>query len=250
MPPLRAGRPLKRWRYAGVYTPELMLCVGDASVAGLPQRWWAVALPDGRLVERTTQRRGGVQLSRERVEVRAADVLIELELGHAPPVEVVSPHGRSFIWTAKRAPVYVRGQVRVGTEHFAIDGEHGFIDESAGYHARHTSWRWSAGVGRSREGRTVAWNLVEGVHDADVASERTVWVDGVSSEVAAQAFAADLSAVGGLSFRPWASRDHSANRGLLRSRYRQPFGEFRGKLPGGVELDAGFGVMEEHEVWW
>jgi hypothetical protein len=96
----------------------------------------------------------------------------------------------------------------------------------------------------------VAWNLVDGMHDADVASERTVWVDGVPREVAAQAFASDLFAVGGLSFRPWASRDHSANRGLLRSRYRQPFGEFTGELPGGAELAAGFGVMEEHEVWW
>ena len=51
MPPLRAGRPLKRWRYVGVYRPDLMLCVGDARVAGLPQRWWAVALPDGTLHE-------------------------------------------------------------------------------------------------------------------------------------------------------------------------------------------------------
>ena len=49
---------------------------------------------------------------------------------------------------------------------------------------------------------------------------------------------------------PWASRDHSANRLLVRSRYRQPFGEFKGRLPGGVELAEGFGVMEEHEVWW
>jgi hypothetical protein len=144
----------------------------------------------------------------------------------------------------------VRGQVRVGGEHFAIDGEHGFIDESAGYHARHTNWRWSAGVGRSAEGRRVAWNLVEGVHDADVASERTVWVDGRAEEVGPQHFAADLSAVGGLSFRPWASREHSANRLFLRSRYRQPFGEFKGRLPGGMELAVGFGVMEEHEVWW
>ena len=40
-------RPLKRWRYVGVYTPELMLCVGDARIGGIPQRWWAVALPDG-----------------------------------------------------------------------------------------------------------------------------------------------------------------------------------------------------------
>ena len=28
MPLLRRGRPLKRWRYVGVYGPELMLCAG------------------------------------------------------------------------------------------------------------------------------------------------------------------------------------------------------------------------------
>src|SRR3712207_7172060 len=48
----------------------------------------------------------------------------------------------------------------------------------SGYHARHTSWRWSAGIGRAKDGRRVAWNLVDGVHDAPEASERTVWLDG------------------------------------------------------------------------
>ncbi len=252
MAPLRAGRPLKRWRYVGVYTAELMLCAGEARVAGLPQRWWAVALPDGRLFERTTQGRGGVLVERERVRVDAGPVQIELALsdGEVTPVEVASPHGRSYIWTAKRAPLHVRGQVLAGGERFEVDGEHGFMDESAGYHARHTSWFWSAGVGRSAEGRSLAWNLVEGVHDGPVSSERTVWVDGVAHEVPPLGFAQDLSSVGDLSFRPWASRDHSANRLLVRSRYRQPFGEFKGRLPGGVELTEGFGVMEEHEVWW
>src|SRR5918999_3742205 len=51
MAPLRRGRPLKRWRYVAVYGPELTLCLGDARIAGVPQRWWAVALPDGRLFE-------------------------------------------------------------------------------------------------------------------------------------------------------------------------------------------------------
>ena len=60
MPPLRAGRPLKRWRYLGVYRPDVMLCVGDARVAGVPQRWWAVALPDGTLIEGSR----GVELER------------------------------------------------------------------------------------------------------------------------------------------------------------------------------------------
>ena len=47
----RGGRPLKRWRYVAVYRPDVMLCVGDARVAGIRQRWWAVALPDGSLLE-------------------------------------------------------------------------------------------------------------------------------------------------------------------------------------------------------
>lgn len=39
MPRVRGGRPLKRWRYVGVYSPDVMLCAGEARVGGLPQRW-------------------------------------------------------------------------------------------------------------------------------------------------------------------------------------------------------------------
>jgi hypothetical protein len=256
MPRLRSGRPLKRWRYLGVYTSELMLCVGNARVSGVPQRWWAIALPDGTLLERTTTRRGGVELTLDRasVDARAAkngeEVSIELTLGERAPVEVVSPHGRSYIWTAKRAPVVLRGRVRVDRRTWELDGEHGFIDDSGGYHARHTAWRWSAGVGRTDDGRRVAWNLVDGMHDAPSASERTIWVEGEPREVEAQVFAPDLSRVGGLAFRQWSVREHSMSLGLMRSRYSQPFGTFGGELPGGLALAEGFGVMEEHDVKW
>jgi Protein of unknown function (DUF2804) len=257
MPIVRDRRPLKRWRYVGVYTAELMLCAGEARVAGLPQRWWAVALADGRLVERTTISRGGVEVARGRVRVAArgrdgTDVSIELELREPEPVEIVSPHGGSYIWTAKRAPVHVRGEVRVGRagRPFAVDGDHGFIDDSAGYHARHTAWRWSAGVGRAADGRGLAWNLVEGVHDAARASERTVWIDGEPHEVGPQPFAADLSRVGDLRFEGWSAREHSMSLGLMRNRYVQPFGTFSGELPGGPALAQGFGVMEDHDVLW
>jgi hypothetical protein len=254
MPRFRSGRPLKRWRYLGVYTSELMLCVGNARVGGVPQRWWAIALPDGTLLERTTTGRGGINLALDRasVDARAAGngeaVSIELALGARPPVEVVSPHGRSYIWTAKRAPVAVRGRVRMDQRTWELDGEHGFIDDSGGYHARHTAWRWSAGVGRADDGRRVAWNLVDGVHDAPRGSERTVWVDGQPREVEPQAFAPDLSRVGGLTFRRWSVREHSMSLGLVRSRYSQPFGSFGGELPGGLVLAEGYGVLEDHEV--
>ena len=227
MAPLRAGRPLKRWRYLGVYRADVMLCVGDARVAGVPQRWWAVALPDGTLVEGSR----GVELSAGRALVR--DVL-DLELEAPDGVEVVSPHGRSYIWTSKHAPVRVRGRVSARGQTFELDGDDGFFDASAGYHARHTAWRWSAGVGRADDGRRVAWNLV----------------DGEPHEVPPQEFAQDLGSVGGLRFREWSARESSMNLLLMRNSYRQPFGEFSGELPCGLRLAEGYGVMEEHDVRW
>jgi hypothetical protein len=243
MPPLRRGRPLKRWHYVGVYRPDVMLCVGDARVAGIRQRWWAVALPDGSLFEGSR----GVLVDTRRVRVRG---VLDLELSRPDGVEVVSPHGRSYVWTLKLAPVHVRGTVTVGGQTFELDGDDGFVDESAGYHARHTAWRWSAGIGRAADGRAVAWNLVDGLHDTLENSERTVWIDGSAEEVPPQEFADDLSRVGDLQFRQWSVRESNRNLLVLRNRYRQPFGEFSGRLPGGLALAEGYGVMEEHDVLW
>lgn len=233
MPLFRDRRPLKRWRYLAVYSPELMLCLGHAHVAGMSQRWWAVALPDGSLYE-------GARMGGE----------IEVVFDEGPGVEVVSPHGRSYIWTRKQAGIAVRGQVRVAGRMLSVDGPFGFVDESAGYHARRTSWRWSAGIGRARDGRAAAWNLVDGVHDSPVDSERTVWINGSPEEVEPVEFAADLSRVGELRFTEWSAREDHTNRLLVRSDYRQPFGSFIGVLPGGVELERGYGVMEWHDVRW
>ncbi len=236
--------PLKRWRYVGVYRADVMLCVGDARVAGIPQRWWAVALPDGSLVRGPAGRRARCGPR------RASAACSTWSCRGRPGVEVVSPHGRSYIWTAKLAPVHVRGTVSAGGHTFELDGDDGFVDESAGYHARHTAWRWSAGIGRADDGRAVAWNLVDGVHDSAEDSERTLWIDGEPREVPPQEFADDLSGVGELDFREWSAREARVNLGLMRNRYRQPFGEFSGTLPGGFALAEGYGVMEEHDVLW
>ena len=233
MPLVRDRRPLKRWRYVGVFAPELLACVGHARVAGISQRWWAVALPDGSLYEGARPRGA-----------------IELRLKDGDGVEVVSRHGGSYIWTRKQAGVPVHARVRVGGRSFTADGPFGFVDESAGYHARHTRWRWSAGIGRARDGRAVAWNLVDGVHDAPRDSERTVWIDGSPREVEPVEFAPDLSGVGELRFRQWSAREERTIRLFVRSEYRQPFGSFTGVLPGGVELESGQGVMEWHDVRW
>jgi Protein of unknown function (DUF2804) len=220
MPLVRGGRPLKRWRYVGAYGPELMLCAARGRIGVVPFSWWAVW--DG---ERLHERR------------------FELEVRGGAAIEVVSPHGRQYAWTRKS----------VARVHGTFDGSPfdlaGIVDESAGYHARHTSWRWSAGVGTLASGEPVAWNLVDGVHDAPQSSERTVWVAGEPREVSPVAFD-DLHGVGGLRFEAVAARAKHENYLLVRSAYEQPFGRFAGEVPGAGPLREGWGVMERHDVVW
>jgi hypothetical protein len=256
LPAWRGGRPLKRWRYVGVYTPELMLCVGDAKIGPVPQRWWAIALPSGELRERTTFGSGGIEFDGSSVRVAAKGAQIDLRLEESAGMEIVSPVNErgAYIWTRKQACVPVSGSVEIdGTRH-AIDGRVGFIDDSAGYHMRHTTWKWSAGVGMAADGRRVGWNLVTGIHDDPAMSERTLWVDGEPQHVGPVLFATDLLAIAGdgadLRFSEWSRREHSTNALIMSSSYSQPFGAFSGTLPGGIELAEGYGVIEDHDVRW
>jgi Domain of unknown function (DUF2804), C-terminal len=249
MPIWRDRRPLKRWRYVGAYGPELMICAGDARIGPLRQRFWAVATPDGRIRERTALiGSGGMQLSGPRLAIDAPGVRARLTVTEGPGVETLSAHGQSYIWTSKQAGVEVNGLVELDGRPYQVECR-GVVDDSAGYHARHTVWKWSAGVGRTRDGRRVAWNLVDGVHDDPRASERTLWLDGEPRELDPVVFADDLSSVGGLAFSAWSVREDHTNALVLRSRYRQPFGTFTGSLDG-IELAEGYGVMESHDVLW
>ena len=198
-----------------------------------------------------------MRLDAHSLRIESGDVRAEVELerdARSPAVESVSRNGRrGYVWTRKQAGVPARGFVEIGGQRAAVDCE-AVVDETAGYHERHTAWCWSAGVGRAESGERVGWNLVSGVNDDPTESERTLWVDGEPSEVGPARFADDLSAVsfpgGRLSFSEWGSRTHRTNLLVMRSSYRQPFGEFRGELPGGLRLEAGYGVMEWHDVRW
>ena len=257
MPLMRWGRPLKRWRYLGFFSPEAMVCAGDVHVGPLRQQFWAVAEPGRELRECTAFRAAGVVFDGPRVAVESSGVRFELTADENGGVESVHPSGRyGYVWTRKQGSVPMRGTLSVGGRTVSLDGR-GSIDDTAGYHSRHTSWRWSTGVGRSAAGRSVAWNLVEGVNDAPKDSERTVWVDGEAFEPGPVSFAEDLSSVsltegGRLDFSEWpgAVRSDRTNVLVIRSNYRQPFGTFSGELPGGIRLAEGFGVMEEHSAAW
>jgi hypothetical protein len=258
MPLLQGGRPLKAWRYAGLYGEDLMLCAGRVRIGGVPQAFWAVWDREaGVLHERTTFLPRRVALGagdRFTVRVRARTIAIDLRLTpFGDAVDVVTPDGGSWIWTRKTL-VAASGSVRAGGRTRTVDGV-ALVDDSAGYHARATDWEWSAGVGTLADGRPAAWNLVTGVHDGSAASERTVWVDGRAHEVGPVGFGAGLDAVtfaegGALAFTAESVRERHDHVGPLRSDYVQPFGTFTGALPGAGTLAAGFGVMERHRARW
>lgn len=251
MPLLHRRRQLKRWRYVGVYGPEFMLCAGRARVGLVPQGFWAVVEP-GRPVRDVTSLRGsGVRFDGSRVLLDRGGVKADLLVDEGGGVESVNPHGDGYVWTRKQAGVPVRGRVVIDGRRIDVDAL-GVVDDTAGYHARRTSWRWCAGVGRAVGGERVGWNLVAGVNDGPVGSERSVWVDGEPVEVPPVSFSDDLSRVDDLVFDEWpgSARVDDTNVGVFASRYRQPFGSFSGTLPNGLELAEGHGVMESHDVKW
>jgi hypothetical protein len=248
MPMFRGGRPLKRWRWVGAFADDVMVCAAVAKVGPVPLSWWAIWDRGQRtLAERTSRGRPAVTFSPGRVLVEDGPARIDLAIEETDGVETVSPHGSQYIWTRKQGGIAVRGTVEIGDRRHAIDAR-GIVDDSAGYHARRTSWHWSAGVGESSSGAAVAWNLVTGLHDDPAESERTVWVDGTPHHVEPLRFDG-IQRVGDLRFTAEATRTHAENRLVFASSYEQPFGTFEGDLPVAGRV-TGMGVMERHDVTW
>jgi hypothetical protein len=257
----RRTRPLKRWRYIGVFNEQFMVCAASVHVGPAHQTFWAIfERASGLVVERTRliPRPRALDLTPGRVRIRDDAVLLDLELeedGGNEAIEAVCPHGRSYVWTRKQAGVRAHGTLVLGARPpVAIDAL-AVIDDTAGYHARVTEWWWAAGVGSGPDGTPLAFNLVQGVNDPPSGSERAVWVAGVPREVPPVRFSTDLHSICSdddslLRFAPAAERARRENLLLVRSDYRAPFGSFGGTLPGGIPLEQAFGVVEHHRARW
>jgi hypothetical protein len=250
MPSRQGLRPLKAWRYVGVFSSELMLCLAQVRVGPGRQSFWAVWNRRTRRLDQCSGHGGGgLRLDTGRAELRRPDVKIQIELAEEPGIEVVCPSGTSYAWTRKQGGIPAHAVVEIGGVRTEVPAR-AVIDDTAAYYARHTRWRWCAGVGISAEGNRLAWNLVSGVNDPAAASERTVWVDGRPHEAPPCSFSDDLLRIDELRFGPEATVRRRQNLGLVRSSYRQPFGTFSGRLGNGVALSEGYGVTEEHDAWW
>jgi Domain of unknown function (DUF2804), C-terminal len=249
------GQLRKRWRYVAAFDERVMLCAARAEVGPLSQSFWVLWDREGRRQWAHTAVRPGsreVLLEGPLLEIDAAGLRATLRLGEVEPIEVTCPSGASSSWTRKRAGMRVAGTIEVPGSRWELDAR-GIDDESAGHHARHTRWHWSAGIGSSVEGRPLAWNLVAGINDPPRGSERAIWVDGRPEEPPPCHFdgigSIDVGAAGAMSFVPESDHARDDNYLLLRSRYRHRFGSFTGSLAG-HELASGLGVMEKHDARW
>jgi hypothetical protein len=274
LPIFHGTRPLKRWRYVGIFGEELMACAAIIQVGPARQSFWALyrseedesrertrmlprasalSLHEGSVPEHEDD--AGSAARPGRLRIRDGGVALDLLLDEEAGFRAHCPHGRGEVWTRKQAGIAAHGTL-------ALDGgapmqvmAQAVIDDTAGYHARHTEWWWSAGVGQGPDGAALAWNLVSGVNDPLSGSERAVWIDGEPHEVAPVRFSEDLRRIAAedgseLNFDAEAERSHSANLLIVRSDYRAPFGRFSGTLPGGVSLAHGLGVVEHHRALW
>ena len=200
MPSHHRTRPLKAWRYIGVFSPELMLCLGQVRVGRARQAFWAVWDREReRLYERTVIGRGRLTLAPRLARLGEDELHLGLRLDETAGIETICPADHSYAWTRKQGGIRATGTLAIDGVRASIDGR-AVVDDTAAYYPRHTSWCWAAGVGRATDGRELAWNLVNGVNDPPSGSERTVWVDGQAHEVEPCRFAEDLTSVGALHF--------------------------------------------------
>ncbi len=134
MPPLLAGRPLKRWRYVGIFSDDLMLCAADVRVGPLRQRFYAVAEPAGRVLGGTRLR--GIRIERSHLHVSSGGVRIDIGLDEDGGVETLHRHGRGYVWTRKQAGIAAHGIVELPGRPPRLLDARAVIDDTAGYHPR------------------------------------------------------------------------------------------------------------------
>jgi hypothetical protein len=258
MPLFRGTRPLKRWRYVGVFGEQFMVCAASIHVGPARQTFWAVfERAGGAMVERTRliPRRGALDLTPGRLRLHDDAVLLDLTFEEDAGIEAVCPDGGSYVWTRKQAGIRAHGTLVLGARPpLAIDAL-AVIDDTAGYHARATEWHWAAGIGSAPDGTPLAFNLVQGINDPPTGSERAVWVDGIPREAPPVSFSADLRSISStgsseLRFVPEVERRRKDNMLLVRSDYRAPFGSFSGILPGDIPVAHALGVVEHHRARW
>lgn len=205
-------------------------------------------------------RRGSGIHVEARMGAFALDARID-EDGAPPAVAAIARLEGGALWdaTEKRALARASGNVTCGGRRISLDGATAGYDYTHGLMPRHTKWRWAFALGEA-EGAPFAFNVVQGfVGQAECAAFTK---DGVHA-LAEPRFVFDaaeplrpwrLEGEGiDLSFEPGAMHAQYTNLAVVRSRFVQPVGTFRGTVRvGGRDLRLADvpGVVEDQDVLW
>lgn len=206
-----------------------------------------------------TRSEGGLAL-RGKVGDIEVDAFVD-ESGGPPPISAIARVGEGlFDATEKRALLRVRGRARCGGRDVVLDDGVAGYDYTHGLLPRHTKWRWAFGLGRAASGERLGFNMVQGFVGQP---ECAAFLDDAVLPLEEPRFLFDaehperpwrLEGEGiDLAFEPAAIHAQKTNLVLVRSRFVQPVGTFRGslRLEGkDLRVEGLPGVVEDQDVYW
>jgi len=160
--------------------------------------------------------------------------------------------------TEKGVLMPLSGSMTVGDRTFDLGGGLLGYDHTTGLLARRTSWRWAFAMGKDTSGEPFALNLVAGFIGE---LECTAWTGGqphalsepsvrVGNAQTAWTIQADDIA---LEADERARHEENTNLGIIRSRFIQATGTFRGKVTADgrdIALAGVPGMIEDQDVLW
>jgi hypothetical protein len=252
---LWASTLLKRWHYVTFWSPQVVLCANQVSIGPVAQEYWGVLdRTSHQFIQRTNYLTRRVTVAPTRLRINESDVTVDLPIRPDDEFEVYRPEGQAYTWSRKQFVARATAEVRLGARILRPEGAV-FVDIQAGYHPHSTRWRWSAGAGLDQHGRRVAWNAIVGLADSPTSSERTLWIEGVGTEIEPVRFTPDGLTVtfadgAELTFRQEAILRKRVGLLLIKSRYDHGFGVWEGTLPGGLKVHDGVGVRERQDAIW
>jgi len=212
-------------------------------------------------------------LHRLRVEIKGksnkppinAEIYMLEDIEKLQPLVQVSPVAPNRPLYTHKAAAPVEGKVIVGDKEIKLNPatDVGLVDVQKTFYPYHTFWNWATFGGHDENGRLIAMNACQNFITCDEDyNENCTWVDGKITLLGAAQFEFDkgdlmkpwkvsTSADGlDLTFKPEGEREGRVNLGVVMSDFHQPFGDFKGTMPGPaaqkVDVDGMFGLCEWH----
>lgn len=189
------------------------------------------------------------------------DFRVRMDRGPAAGNSLVSviPVGLNRAIYSYRAPGPIEGSIRVGDKIRSISGRaYGMFTDQKGYFPYLSFLDWAAGMGRTEEGRFVAFSLTDNhLPGQDRLNENGVWTDGKLYPLPAiritrplgpegEWIIQDVEGMVDLSFVPEARNSVHVNAIFAESDYHGPFGRYEGWImtPEGekIRVDGLYGM--------